>query len=125
MEYKRLTEKDRYWQNDSFWQDSQEPTYDDIEEIYTRLAELEDMIEDGRLVEHKFKPQDIVYVPILEDKNVYKMRVYMVQYGVEVGVCGIIKDIGQFVTTEDNCFFDEDDAIARLQEMMAEQETID
>lgn len=119
MEYKRLTAREKA---DAVKEMDYIGFY---AERYIRLAELEDMIEDGRLVEHKFKPQDIVYVPILEDKKVYKMRVYMVQYGVEVGVCGIIKDIGHFVTTEDNCFFDEYAATARLQEMMAEQETID
>ena len=48
-DYKRLTERDRYWQNDEFWQSSQEPSYEDVEEIYYRLAELEDKIERGEL----------------------------------------------------------------------------
>jgi hypothetical protein len=119
MEYKRLTGRDKA---DALKELEYIGFYS---ERYIRLAELEDMIEAGRLVEHKFKPQDIVYVPILEDKKVYKMKVYMVQYGAEVGVCGIIKDIGQFVTTEDNCFFDEEAANNRLQDMIAVAENND
>ena len=52
-EYKRLTAKkeDRYWEQEEFWQSAEEPSYEEIEELYSRLAELEDKIESGRLVE--------------------------------------------------------------------------
>lgn len=50
--YKRLTAKkeDRYWEQDEFWQSAQEPSYEEIEELYSRLSELEDKIENGKLV---------------------------------------------------------------------------
>lgn len=55
-EYKRLTAKkeDRYWEQEEFWQSAEEPSYEEIEELYRRLAELEDKIESGRLVELPF-----------------------------------------------------------------------
>ena len=55
-EYKRLTAKkeDRYWEQEEFWQSAEEPSYEEIEELYSRLAELEDKIESGRLVELPF-----------------------------------------------------------------------
>ena len=55
-EYKRLTaqKEDRYWEKEEFWQSAEEPSYEEIEELYSRLAELEDKIESGRLVELPF-----------------------------------------------------------------------
>lgn len=52
-EYKRLTAKkeDRYWEQEEFWQSAEEPSYEENEKLYSRLAELEDKIESGRLVE--------------------------------------------------------------------------
>lgn len=52
-EYKRLTaqKEDRYWEKEEFWQSAEEPSYEEIEELYSRLAELEDKIESGTLVE--------------------------------------------------------------------------
>ena len=59
-DYKRLTEKDRYWQDEAFWQSSQEPSYEEVEEIYYRLAELEDKIEMGELCDKKETAREIL-----------------------------------------------------------------
>lgn len=94
--------------------------YERFMEMYDRLAELEDMIEDGRLVEHRIKFNDMVYIPIAEDNKVYKMRVMLVQYGVVVGICGVIKELGKFVVEEDECFFDKEEAEKKLAELKGE-----
>lgn len=62
--YKRLTAKkeDRYWEQEEFWQSAQEPSYEEIEELYSRLANLEDKIMDGTLVELPCKVGDTVYI---------------------------------------------------------------
>lgn len=62
-EYKRLTAKkeDRYWEQEEFWQSAEEPSYEKIEEIYNRLAELEDKIESRKLVELPCNVGDKVY----------------------------------------------------------------
>lgn len=52
-DYTRLTEKDIYWQDEAFWQSSQEPSYEEVEEIYYRLAELEEKIESGELCDRE------------------------------------------------------------------------
>ena len=51
MKYERLTAKDRYWENEELWTVAQELTFEEIDEIYNRLAELEDKIEAGTLAE--------------------------------------------------------------------------
>ena len=43
---KRLTEVDRYWAEDAFWYDAKEPDVEDIDEIYNRLAAIEDILGD-------------------------------------------------------------------------------
>lgn len=43
---KRLTEVDRYWAEDEFWYDAKEPDIDDINNIYNRLAAIEDILGD-------------------------------------------------------------------------------
>ena len=43
---KRLTEVDRYWAEDEFWYDAKEPDIYDINNIYNRLADIEDILGD-------------------------------------------------------------------------------
>ena len=71
--YKRLTAKkeDRYWEQEEFWQSAQEPSYEEIEELYSRLAELEDKIMDGTLVELPCKVGDTVYCIYRDDDYEY------------------------------------------------------
>ena len=68
-EYKRLTSKkeDRYWEQEEFWQSAEEPSYEQIEELYSRLAELEDKIENGQLVEI---PEDSVVLSKEEQEKI-------------------------------------------------------
>lgn len=74
-EYKRLTAKkeDRYWEQEEFWQSAEEPSYEKIEEIYTRLAELEDKIEIGLLIDIPCKVGDTAYVI-----EYYEIKEYLV-----------------------------------------------
>lgn len=92
-EYKRLTAKkeDRYWEQDEFWQSAQEPSYEEIEELYSRLAELEDKIENGMLVELpcNCKIGDLVYgvadflsKPKLGILTCIEITKYCIQYGI-------------------------------------------
>lgn len=64
MKYERLTAKDRYWENEELWTVAQELTFEEIDEIYNRLAELEDKIEAGTLIELPCKVGDVVYEAI-------------------------------------------------------------
>lgn len=54
MKYERLTKKGMDWHDD---------VQCDDEEIYNRLAELEDKIESGTLIELPCKVGDVVYAP--------------------------------------------------------------
>lgn len=74
MKYERLTEKDRYWKDEELWTVAQEPTVEEIDEIYNRLAELEDKIESGTLIELPCKVGDTVYYA-LKDEDLFVGKV--------------------------------------------------
>lgn len=50
MSYKRVTERERPWQYEEFWGHACEPSDVEIDEVYNRLAELEDKLESGTLI---------------------------------------------------------------------------
>lgn len=49
---KRLTRKDRYWEEDAFWYDALEPDVEEIDEVYKRLAKIEDILGDEYDIDH-------------------------------------------------------------------------
>ena len=49
---KRLTRKDRYWAEDEFWYDALEPDVEEIDEVYKRLAKIEDILGDEYDIDH-------------------------------------------------------------------------
>lgn len=46
----RLTEKDAYWYGEEFWTSAREPDDEEIDEIYMKLKEYEDLEEQGLLL---------------------------------------------------------------------------
>lgn len=75
---KRLTEINRYWEEDEFWYDAREPDVEDIDKIYNRLAAIEDILGDeydlDRLRELAQADRDgrCVVLPVkLHDKRYY------------------------------------------------------
>lgn len=44
---KRLTERDAYWYGEEFWISAKEPDEEEIDEVYFKLKEYEDLEEDG------------------------------------------------------------------------------
>lgn len=73
MKYKRLTEKkeDRGYLKDMFWACANEPTMEEIDNIYVRLAELEDKIENGTLFELSYTMGDKIFgvKQVFDDKG--------------------------------------------------------
>lgn len=57
----RLTEKDAYWFGEEFWVSAKEPDDEEIDAVYMKLAEYEDLEEQGLLVMFPCKVGDIVY----------------------------------------------------------------
>lgn len=53
MKYERITKRkdERCWQGEEFWLSAEEPDDEEVDKVYDRLAELEDKIENGTLIE--------------------------------------------------------------------------
>ncbi len=89
MKYDRLTKvkDDRIWEDEEFWTSSEEPDDKEIDAIYTRLAELEDKIDDRMLVELPCKVGDKLYkvyynVPFGEDEVVEYAKAKVMKIGI-------------------------------------------
>lgn len=57
----RLTERNPLWINDEMWLNACEPDDEEIEAVYRRLKEYEDLEEQGRLVKLPCKVGDVLY----------------------------------------------------------------
>lgn len=58
----RLTERNPLWINDEMWLNACEPDDEEIEAVYRKLKDYEDLEEQGRLVILPCKVGDVVYV---------------------------------------------------------------
>ena len=57
----RLTERNPLWINDEMWLNACEPDDEEIEAVYRRLKEYEDLEEQGKLISPLCKIGDVVY----------------------------------------------------------------
>ena len=58
----RLTESNPTWIDDELWESACEPDCEEIDAVYRKLKEYEDLEEQGRLVKLPCKVGDVVYV---------------------------------------------------------------
>ena len=119
-EYKRFTDKDwKLWYDEEFYTCIDEPSDEKIQEIYGRLAELEDKIENGTLIGLPCKVGDIVYrTRIRPYKAVLPRQVVSITYCLDYK--GQV-EWNIFTTTNDilgkSVFLTEAQAKARLEEL--------
>lgn len=59
----RLTERNPSWIDDELWERACEPDCEEIDAVYRKLKEYEDLEEQGRLIKLPCKIGDTVYVP--------------------------------------------------------------
>lgn len=57
----RLTEREPYWLGEEFWTSAKEPDDEEIENVYAKLKEYEDLEEQGLLLRLPCKVGDTVY----------------------------------------------------------------
>lgn len=57
----RLTESNPSWINDELWERACEPDCEEIDTVYRKLKEYEDLEEQGRLIKLPCKVGDVVY----------------------------------------------------------------
>lgn len=58
----RLTESNPSWIDDELWESACEPDREEIDAVYRKLKDYEDLEEQGRLVKLPCKVGDIVYI---------------------------------------------------------------
>ena len=58
---KRLTERNPYWIDDELWESACEPDCEEIDAVYRKLKEYEDLEEQGRLLQLPCKVGDTVW----------------------------------------------------------------
>lgn len=58
----RLTERNPSWIDDELWESACEPDCEEIDAVYRKLKEYEDLEEQGRLIKLPCKVGDVVYV---------------------------------------------------------------
>lgn len=57
----RLTERESYWLGEEFWTSAKEPNDEEIDNVYEKLKEYEDLEEQGLLLRVPCKVGDTVY----------------------------------------------------------------
>lgn len=70
----RLTERNPSWTDDELWERACEPDCEEIDAVYRKLKEYEDLEEQGKLIKPPCKVGDTVYI-IDEDEN-NKPKIY-------------------------------------------------
>lgn len=69
----RLTERNPSWIDDELWESACEPDCEEIDAVYRKLKEYEDLEEHGRLVKLPCKVEDKVYLIDRDENNKFKV----------------------------------------------------
>jgi hypothetical protein len=70
----RLTESNPSWIDDELWERACEPDCEEIDAVYRKLKEYEDLEEQGRLIKLPCKVGDMLYYPDKEFNIIIPMR---------------------------------------------------
>lgn len=65
----RLTEREPYWLGEEFWTSAKEPDDEEIDNVYAKLKEYEDLEEQGLLVRLPCKPSDVIVYQLRNKKH--------------------------------------------------------
>jgi hypothetical protein len=76
-----LTERNPLWINDEMWESACEPDCEEIDAVYRKLKEYEDLEEQGRIVKLPCKVGDTVYF-IKNSETIVKCKADMIFIGI-------------------------------------------
>lgn len=121
----RLTESNPSWIDDELWERACEPDCEEIDAVYRRLKDYEDLEEQGRLVKLPCKVGDVVY-GINTDRNIVsalkiistKIYSYAIYFDYQL-IDGIYKNIVSFADIDfgKTVFLTKSEAEAKLKEL--------
>lgn len=112
----RLTESNPSWIDDELWERACEPDCEEIDAVYRRLKDYEDLEEQGRLVKLPCKVGDTVYVIVRKNISVQKIQRATIDSEMKIEFCTkkrgfALFDIGKTV------FLTKSEAEAKLKEL--------
>lgn len=112
----RLTESNPSWIDDELWERACEPDCEEIDAVYRRLKDYEDLEEQGRLVKLHCKVGDTVYVIVRKNISVQKIQRATIDSEMKIEFCTkkrgfALFDIGKTV------FLTKSEAEAKLKEL--------
>lgn len=112
----RLTERNPLWINDEMWLNACEPDDEEIEAVYRKLKDYEDLEEQGRLISLPCKVCDTVYVIVGKNISVQKIQRVTIDSERKIEFCTkkrgfTLFDIGKTV------FLTKSEAEAKLKEL--------
>lgn len=93
----RLTEREPYWLGEEFWTSAKEPDDEEIDKVYEKLKQYEDLEEQGLLLRIPCKLGDTVYC-IMTGLSYKNPSIFKMKFGYE-----LIKHFGKrvFLTKEE------------------------
>ena len=126
----RLTESNPSWIDDELWGAACEPDCEEIDAVYRRLKDYEDLEEQGRLIKLPCKVGDTVY-GINTDRNIVsalkiisvKIYSYAIYFDYQL-IDGIYKNIVSFADADigKTVFLTKSEVEAKLKELRGEED---
>lgn len=122
---KRLTERNPSWIDDELWESACEPDCEEIDAVYRKLKEYEDLEEQGRLIKLPCKVGDTVYAigfnnnkPIIYESVVLSILITEkeIAFNVKVDEFGINSKLKQSMFDK-TVFLTKSEAEAKLKEL--------
>lgn len=112
----RLTESNPSWIDDELWERACEPDCEEIDAVYRKLKDYEDLEEQGRLIKLPCKVGDTVYVIVGKNISAQKIQRATIDSEMKIEFCTkrrgfTLFDIGKTV------FLVKSEAEAKLKEL--------
>lgn len=112
----RLTERNPSWIDDELWESACEPDCEEIDAVYRKLKEYEDLEEQGKLVKLPCKVGDTVYVIVGKNISVQKIQRATIDSEMKIEFCTKRRGFALFDISK-TVFLTKSEAEAKLKEL--------
>lgn len=112
----RLTESNPSWIDDELWERACEPDCEEIDAVYRKLKEYEDLEEQGRLIKLPCKVGDTVYVIVGKNISVQKIQRATIDSEMKIEFCTKRRGFALFNIGK-TVFLTKSEAEAKLKEL--------
>lgn len=112
----RLTERNPSWIDDELWESACESDCEEIDAVYRKLKEYEDLEEQGKLVKLPCKVGDTVYVIVGKNISVQKIQRATIDSEMKIEFCTKRRGFALFDISK-TVFLTKSEAEAKLKEL--------